>query len=348
MSNITSPHDKFFKESFSQLEIARDFLTRYLPQDVRDLLDLDQITIQKDSFVDSDFHEHFSDLLFLIPMKDGGEIYVYTLFEHKSYPDSWVALQLLRYMVKIWERDVKDAKADSLTGIIPIVVYHGEQEWRVSTELAALFPDYEKLRPFLPNFHYLIYDLPRYQENEIVGEYKLRMAIWIMKYIFNPELLKKIGKAISIYAESKRDMDAEEFLKTVLLYIMTAGVKVNHEELYTELKNRLRYAGADNIMMTIAEHLRQEGLQEGLQKGMEQGIEQGMEKGWQSGRQEGIQEGLYTGKLDDIQKILKIRFGGFPAEVTQNLEKINDPEALDNLLTIAVTVNSLSGFIERL
>ena len=111
------------------------------------------------------------------------------------------------------------------------------------------------MRSFLPNFSYLIYDLPRYQENEILGQYKLRLAIWIMKNIHNPELLKEIGKGLAIYAESKRDKNAGEFLETVLLYTMS-GSNVNHKDLEEELKSRLRYIGAENIMMTLAEHYR--------------------------------------------------------------------------------------------
>ncbi len=49
MSDITNPHDKFFKETFSQPEIARDFLANYLPEAVRPLLDLSQIKLEKDS-----------------------------------------------------------------------------------------------------------------------------------------------------------------------------------------------------------------------------------------------------------------------------------------------------------
>ncbi|MGB4201313.1 MAG: Rpn family recombination-promoting nuclease/putative transposase, partial [Thermotogota bacterium] len=31
MVKITNPHDKFFKEVMSHIEIARDFLMQYLP-----------------------------------------------------------------------------------------------------------------------------------------------------------------------------------------------------------------------------------------------------------------------------------------------------------------------------
>lgn len=35
---------------------------------------------------------------------DCEQAYVYVLYEHKSRPDRWVSLQLLRYMAVLWQR----------------------------------------------------------------------------------------------------------------------------------------------------------------------------------------------------------------------------------------------------
>lgn len=60
---LSNPHDRFFKDLFSRQEAARDFLQHYLPTDIVPLLDLDSLDIRKDSFIDPDLQEHFSDLL---------------------------------------------------------------------------------------------------------------------------------------------------------------------------------------------------------------------------------------------------------------------------------------------
>jgi len=41
MSEITNPHDKFFKQVFTRMETVEEFIRHYLPPDVVDLLDLD-------------------------------------------------------------------------------------------------------------------------------------------------------------------------------------------------------------------------------------------------------------------------------------------------------------------
>ncbi|MCA9995251.1 MAG: Rpn family recombination-promoting nuclease/putative transposase [Anaerolineales bacterium] len=44
MRKLTNPHDKFFKETFTRLETARDFFANYLPAPVTAVLDL--LTLQ--------------------------------------------------------------------------------------------------------------------------------------------------------------------------------------------------------------------------------------------------------------------------------------------------------------
>lgn len=111
MSVLSNPHDRYFKETFARPEIARDFLENYLPPAVRDCLDLSSLTLQKESFIDHELRQHFSDILYQVqtvsqelPQESG---YVYLLFEHKSYPDNLTIFQMLRYCVRIWERALR-------------------------------------------------------------------------------------------------------------------------------------------------------------------------------------------------------------------------------------------------
>jgi predicted transposase/invertase (TIGR01784 family) len=97
---VQNPHDRFFRESFGRLEIVRNYLEEYLPAEVRRLLNLDSLARQEGSFIDEAMKEHQSDLLYQVQLTSGAEAYLYFLFEHKSYPDPLVGLQLLRYMVR--------------------------------------------------------------------------------------------------------------------------------------------------------------------------------------------------------------------------------------------------------
>ena len=51
---VQNPHDRFFRDSFGRLEIARSYLEEYLLAELRRLLDLDSLTPQEGSFIDED------------------------------------------------------------------------------------------------------------------------------------------------------------------------------------------------------------------------------------------------------------------------------------------------------
>lgn len=85
MSLIHNPHDKFFKETFGDVGMARSFLKNYLPQEILALVDLETILPQKGSYIDQELQESFSDLLFQVKIHKN-EGYLYFLFEHKVRP----------------------------------------------------------------------------------------------------------------------------------------------------------------------------------------------------------------------------------------------------------------------
>ena len=68
MTKIINPHDKLFRETWQNKDIAIDFLENYLPADILSLTDLDTIEISKDSFIEDDLKDFFSDLLYKVQL----------------------------------------------------------------------------------------------------------------------------------------------------------------------------------------------------------------------------------------------------------------------------------------
>ncbi|PDV98955.1 Rpn family recombination-promoting nuclease/putative transposase, partial [Candidatus Viridilinea mediisalina] len=158
MTDLTNPHDKFFKMALGQPEDAAQFLRHFLPAEVVEHLDLAHIQPVKDSFVDATLKEHFSDLLFAVPLREtDAQAFVCILFEHKSSVDHLTPLQVLRYMVQSW--DAMQRQQRPLAPILPIVVYHGTQRWTVATDFQALFDLPAALQRYTPTFHYHLSDL---------------------------------------------------------------------------------------------------------------------------------------------------------------------------------------------
>jgi len=81
---INHPHDKFFKIVFSEIENTIDFISKIFPADVVNLLNLNSLKLEKDSFLDEKLKDSFSDLVFSIKLKTKNKIKISLLFEHKT------------------------------------------------------------------------------------------------------------------------------------------------------------------------------------------------------------------------------------------------------------------------
>ena len=109
-ARVINPHDKAIKTVFNDLANARSLLYHRLPDKVLKLVDLNTLEISKESFIEKDLAEYYSDILYKVNLTDGSQGFIFVLFEHKSYYDKFVHLQLLEYMVKIWRLHIKQHK----------------------------------------------------------------------------------------------------------------------------------------------------------------------------------------------------------------------------------------------
>lgn len=279
---IQNAHDKFFKETFSNLEVTRDFLNNHLPEQILKSVDLQNLEMQNGSYVDEELKEIHSDLLFKtkVNQKEG---YFYFLFEHKSYTDRRVGLQVLTYMVRIWKQKVNKENASHLPVIIPMVIYHGKENWNIDDSLGGMFLDYETLsdeiKSLIPNFRYLLYDLSKFTDEDIKGRSRYLVAISILKGVnlnSGQELSETIIKVFQALNELEEKDTAMHYFETCMRYVLTSGSKLSKEQFKTVLKEIEQiYPEGSELTMTLAEVFRQEGMEQGMEQGMERGRKEG-------------------------------------------------------------------------
>jgi len=78
-------------------------LRSVLPPSLVARLDFGTLKALPGTFIDAQMAGAESDLLFSVELS-GRPVLVYVLVEHKSASDRWVTFQVLRYVVRIWER----------------------------------------------------------------------------------------------------------------------------------------------------------------------------------------------------------------------------------------------------
>ena len=325
-SSLSNPHDRFFKHFLADPERARAFLRHVLPPDVRRHLNLDTLRRENVSFVDPDLRAHQGDVLFRVTLISGEPAYVYVLFEHKSYPDRWVAWQVLRYMVRIWER--MWPREGRLAPIVPVVVYHGVLPWRGPMAFEDLVTAPEALQVYVPAFQYRLYDLSVEEDAVLWQETVIGAWLALMKYIQRPDLearLEDIFRAFARWLAIAGTSTGVEALVTLLRYVAEAGDRVSEARVREAVERALPAGG--EAMATLAQQWLEQGRREGLQQGLQQGLRQGLRQG--------------------ILALLRVRFTPseqWLAAMAERLNEVDDVNRLQALLDLAGQVESQEAF----
>ncbi|HEX8822334.1 MAG TPA: Rpn family recombination-promoting nuclease/putative transposase, partial [Archangium sp.] len=172
---MSGPHDLFARYTFGHPERAAAELRAVLPAHVVSEVDWSSLRREPGSVVDPELRETESDLLFTARLRTGHPLLLYVLLEHQSSVDRWMALRMLRYVVRQVERWRQEHPESALLPIIlPLVMYHGpEGTWTAPRRVEELFElpegeaERERWRALVPRFEYLLDDLTAEREEAL-------------------------------------------------------------------------------------------------------------------------------------------------------------------------------------
>ena len=269
MEPVPTPHDRFFRESFGRPEIARDFLRHYLPPEVLGQVDLDTLSVSKDTYVSKELRAAYSDLVCSAGYR-GGELRVYLLFEHKSRPEFRTVLQLLRYVVAEGERYFKERpKARRLPPVYSLVLYHGRKKWREPSTFHDLVePLTPELAPYVPQFRYALHDVSERSDEEVRGAVLTRLTLLAMRHVFSEEPVARLRELLELVKQVAERRTALEVLETLLRYYVQGTGRVSEEEARTLLG---AVSQGEDIMQTFIDKYIEEGHREGHRQGHREG-----------------------------------------------------------------------------
>jgi predicted transposase YdaD len=268
MGDVKNVHDNFFKEVFSNPESARIFFQRALPAGVLERLDLGTLRIRKDSFITKELQSFYSDMLYSVKTRDR-EAFIYLLLEHKSFQDTMVGLQLMEYMVRIYRRMA--GKKKTLPLVIPIVIYHGRQKWKIERDMSALFGNPEpEMLAYVPKFRMEVFDLGQKDDSEFMSMAMMGTAMLAMKYVWDGGIIDAIPKIQQIINEFGK-IDTGIGLWMSLFRYITQAARVEDEEAFERAIADIDLGG--DTMGTLAEKWFREGEEKGLEKGRQEGLE---------------------------------------------------------------------------
>ena len=165
-----APHDRLFKRVMSDEANVRKFIKEFLPKDISNQIDLKEMKLIPTEKIKG-YNKYYMDIAVECYISNTkGQLYF--VFEHKSYPDPGVLLQILSYMTVTWDEQKK--KNIPLIPIIPVVIYHGFSSWNVTTHFQGQFNSLnESIKPYVPEFNYVLVDLTQISNKEIEQRAKI-------------------------------------------------------------------------------------------------------------------------------------------------------------------------------
>lgn len=271
-TSATTPHDAFFRSVMSQPEAARDFLTFHLPEELRAVCDLDTLQLASGSFITDDLKPFFSDILWSL-QTTGGAGYVFALIEHQSKPDRHIAFRMLRYSIAVMQRHL-EAGHRTLPLVIPLLFYAGRRSpYPYSTNWLDDF-DKPELAAALYGGDFPLVDITVVPDGEIRQHRRVALLEFLHKNIICRDLMEMAdGLSELLVSQLNSGYTTRSQLLAALNYAVHAGDTGDYHLFIRTLAGRLPEHG--EVLMTVAQRLRQEGHEEGRVEGRMEGRMEG-------------------------------------------------------------------------
>jgi len=157
--NTHHPYAKLFEYVFQKSEMVEEFVKNFFPAPLLKNLKISTLKPQNVSYLSPELSRLYSDIVYSCDYgEEENEVLITLLFEHKSYLPQNPHLQLLGYMLKIWEQQRDNSEA--ITPVIPVVLYHGDDKWK-ERKFMDMFTGKvgNDLKPYIPAFDLHLVDL---------------------------------------------------------------------------------------------------------------------------------------------------------------------------------------------
>jgi len=122
--------------------------------------------------------ERNADVVKKVRIGDGSEIFI-ALIEHKAQVDYNVCMQVLRYMVFIWEdyarqkeklhKGISKSKDFRYPPVFPIVYYNGVNKWPVDKTFSSRIALGDVFSKYIPQFEYHLVNTGDYNREELLN-----------------------------------------------------------------------------------------------------------------------------------------------------------------------------------
>lgn len=173
-------HDSSSKLIFGNAELCSQFLRNYMDMPALKNVRAQDIEDVTDRYIPMFTQERNSDTVKRINLPGKHTLFFISLIEHKTKVDYNISMQLLRYMVYIWEdyehemekqkKGISRTKGFRYPPILPVVYYEGTGKWTAAYNIKDRILSGKTFEPFTPDFSYKLLELNSYSTQQLIGK----------------------------------------------------------------------------------------------------------------------------------------------------------------------------------
>ncbi len=302
-------HDQFCRELLGYVHNMKQFLLLALRDypELLALLDLDKIDLDSESFIDSKLHKLLADIICKVGCKDGEDLNVAVLIEHKSSLAKDVLFKILYYMLLYWKHSIDNET--KFVPTIPIILYNGAKNPKIK-EISDLIDDRFKglFDEFVPKFKYILVDLNEIKDKDFVGTIDYNTGMLALKHS-TTDLDEVFTDMISLIQSYVSDHGLSDYLRDFLYSLIVyaaASSKITKKQI-SDLVDSVGDTKLRSDAMTLLAQERDEGIKEGRDEGIKEGRKEmaiKMAKMMKQCGEDPAKISLFTGLTpDDIDKL---------------------------------------------
>ena len=318
-----TPHDALVRAIFSDPEHAAGELRQLLDPAFSARVDWPNLRLVSGSYVDDSLRGRHTvepalfSARYAATSDEGAtvEVLIYLLFEHQSTDDPLMPFRLLLYIVRVWEKVVRETPSiRRLPAILPIVLHHSERGWVSPTTMHGIIDLDASVMAIvgkhIPQLEMMLDDLSVQTDDSLRARTISalgRLALFCLRHAREPQvLLEQLRRWLDLIREIQAAPGGREALVLIWRYILVTNPSATPDAVVAQLLDVVGVEHEEEIM-TAGEQLIERGRKDGLEKGMKDALDKGMKAAGEA----------------SLLKLLRARFGAVPEAVGAKIHAAN-------------------------
>lgn len=277
ITNKLSVHDRLTRSLMMNPKVAEEFFKVNLPDKIQEIIDFTSLRLKPDSFVDDNLKVQEADLLYSADF-NGQPGFLYILFEHASSAQELLPFRMIKYMIAIMDKHLKEHETRKLPLVYPIILYNGRKPYAYSLDLFDLFNGSERelAKESLMSPCHLI-DLTQASDEELQKYLYFGTLALTLKHIRDSDIYPFFTLIAQMLKELEKSGE-DSYICSIMTYMAKAG-KTEHPKEIVQVIKDLGLANEERIMGTLLEYLQPELLKRATDKAAAIAAEKALIKG---------------------------------------------------------------------